>query len=822
MEQFLPDGPDNPFAHTMLNHFKKLRTPLRCVESYPDADRQRRRFTNCGWEDVRFTNLWELWSDPSFLAPSERLWLDDIEPFDEWEEFALFAGHYFLLEAHTNQSEVHRIAEDLQSSSFKASENGTLQSDLRSESYSLKHITAPKGKGLRRHGAVLGFSSGAAESESMIAHVGGVDFQGRSSSADSYGHDTGSLDSWPMPSWKVPARQCHTITKLSNGKSVLFGGRASPAAGMEDFYLQTDQGWQAVQSAPSPMFRHGAAAVVLPGDVPGLLVVGGKMAGNKMFCGCLLWDTVNGWRPVEMLYKRPQPRFGATFVSTGRSHGILMGGLRPDGVILQEVKRWKLVFTGDRLDGIAVTPCTTTLPADMVPHFARFGASCCFQGDQLLLIGGISASGCIPRSQEVLALDVSGVFPGDEMRGLDVTVSKVSIVFPQGQQRPMLVGHSSVTIGKHGTIIAGGGAVCFSFGTRWNTGIYVIYRPNHEAGGTWRLMEDKATSSLAKITKSTPLTDMNQPPDSATSISRTRLLNASEFNDIVRWSRPKVLEGLDFGTCRHLWTREYLLQKIGEERQVVVHETGKTNMNFQRKDFVYARKTFGCFMEDIYAGGHQYLRSTSSGDATKETANLDRDFPEIAQDFQIPPELQMVRERIHSSPLRITGNVSMWLHVDTMANVLFQIAGTKRLILFPPVDIAKLSIPHGSTTSTLDIFPEADEGEVLTVPDTHPRQVILHAGEALFIPPLWAHTAAPPKDVSVAVNVFFRSLPEKVYAPGRDVYGNRDLEAYEAGRRDLARIAGRLKDAPSDLAQAYLLRLADELRMKAMEYGPLF
>lgn len=70
------------------------------------------------------------------------------------------------------------------------------------------------------------------------------------------------------------------------------------------------------------------------------------------------------------------------------------------------------------------------------------------------------------------------------------------------------------------------------------------------------------------------------------------------------------------------------------------------------------------------------------------------------------------------------------------------------------------------------------------------------------------------KGFSVAVNVFFRNL-ENGYAAGKDVYGNRDLAAYEKGRLDVAKIAKSFDKLPADMKEFYLLRLAEELKGKA-------
>ncbi|KAK3109236.1 tRNA methyltransferase ppm2, partial [Teratosphaeriaceae sp. CCFEE 6253] len=96
LEQHLPDGPNHPFAETMLAHFEKLRTPVTAVGTMPEM---KHRFAEAGWPDagIDIRSLWELWSDPTFLTAEQRRSLDKVEAFDEWEEFALFASHYFLL-----------------------------------------------------------------------------------------------------------------------------------------------------------------------------------------------------------------------------------------------------------------------------------------------------------------------------------------------------------------------------------------------------------------------------------------------------------------------------------------------------------------------------------------------------------------------------------------------------------------------------------------------------------------------------------------------------------------------------------------------------
>lgn len=69
-------------------------------------------------------------------------------------------------------------------------------------------------------------------------------------------------------------------------------------------------------------------------------------------------------------------------------------------------------------------------------------------------------------------------------------------------------------------------------------------------------------------------------------------------------------------------------------------------------------------MDAVDAGDRLYLRSLSAEKPSELPADLDRDLSAIAKDFQLPAELRMVIENAHSSTLRISGPVNMWLHYD--------------------------------------------------------------------------------------------------------------------------------------------------------------
>jgi tRNA wybutosine-synthesizing protein 4 len=512
--------------------------------------------------------------------------------------------------------------------------------------------------------------------------------------------------------------------------------------------------------------------------------------------------------------------FGANMLSLGPSHGFLFGGMRQDGMICHGFWRWRLGIVNEKVTGIAFTNATASLDVSIGihPYMGRFGATASIIGGSVLVIGGIASPGVIPRKYETLS--ITGDFLNSKGSVHDTGLS-VTAVEPDRQHnwpRPFLVGHSSVTTIRGNVLVVGGGAVCFSFGTSWNSGSWLIHDGTTRPATAWALLDlDAPPSPLTPLEISSPISERN---GSLKPISRSTLATADEVRNIMHQPVPKVFESINIGPCLDLWTLDYLKEKIGTEREVIVHHSPSRSMNFQAKNFKYVKQSFGDFLDLAARGAHLYLRSISSDKPAEKPAVLAEDFPEIANDFRLPPEILSLVNNFHSSALRISSDVNMWLHYDVMANFYCQIRGNRRLVIYPPSDITRLDFPPGSTTSRLGLFDtNGSSSQFDGIPGTSPIEAALKPGDVLFIPPLWPHSGSPEGGVSIAVNVFFRNLPVKDYAAGRDVYGNRDLQPYEDGRRDLEKIVRRFDhDVPADIAQAYLNRLADELKARAARF----
>ena len=151
-----------------------------------------------------------------------------------------------------------------------------------------------------------------------------------------------------------------------------------------------------------------------------------------------------------------------------------------------------------------------------------------------------------------------------------------------------------------------------------------------------------------------------------------------------------------------------------------------------------------------------------------------------------------------------------------MPNVLCQIRGSKRLILFSPQEVGNLEIPPGRSSSDLNVF----DAEVQAKPplnQTHPYEAILNPGDVLYIPAFWCHTAVPLDKISVAINTFFKPEDHHCYALGKDTYGNKDVPEYDYSRKDISKAMARFGAVPKEMRRFYLERLGHEILQKARE-----
>ncbi|KAG8527524.1 uncharacterized protein KY384_007676 [Bacidia gigantensis] len=741
-------------------------------------------------------------ADSLIRCPEEMQAFEAVEMFDEWEEFVLFASHYFILFAENSAPHAGSIAEhaahvdDVERDPQHSGEGTTELS-----SFTLQPCVVKKALPPRKFAALF-------KCEDVIGIHGGIKGQNRSNTTEIYRLISPEKDStnndtnmaagaarWALPS-ELSSRMCHAIAVSRSGMCLLTGGRASPGSPMRDCWF-FDNIWRRVHDLPFSLYRHCATWVDFKKGSScesGVVVYGGKTSRNVFSDQWLLWQKSIGWQAIPCRGENSKLVFGASIASTGGSSGILVGGMTENCSISAEILEWTILSEHGQLHLKSAKSRLSNSGGDL--RLARFGAQLVPLGSELVLVGGIGNT-VFAEDQEIVKLRCS--MPSDN------ACSVTPLKYYCDLLRPLLVGHCVASFNTS-LYIFGGGAVCFSFGAVWNGNlclsqgsraktslVHLSGKDSHGEGG-FSVESDVQMlnfSTQSPFTRTTRLAEQpsyqawETPRKHGSLVRRLLLSSSASFMQVLQVRRPTVMHSLDIGPCCKTWTLQDLERTIGRQREVIVHHSRETQMDFISKNFSYKKVAFGKFIDEIVHGSRQYLRSLSTEKPSGQPANIALDYPELAADF-------------------------------VMANVLCQIQGSKRLLLYPPSDVIHAGIAPGASSSPIAVFDPRETAEHPTLAAMHPHESILHPGDVLYIPPLWMHAAQPLETVSVSVNVFFRDL-ETGYAPGRDVYGNRDVQAYEKGRNDIRKIGHSFEGLPDDMAQFYLLRLAEELKQQALK-----
>ncbi|XP_019728375.1 tRNA wybutosine-synthesizing protein 5 isoform X2 [Hippocampus comes] len=279
--------------------------------------------------------------------------------------------------------------------------------------------------------------------------------------------------------------------------------------------------------------------------------------------------------------------------------------------------------------------------------------------------------------------------------------------------------------------------------------------------------------------------------------------------------KPAVLRGVCLGPCVDKWTVEYLAQK-GGGKEVKIHVSSVPQMNFLHKNFVYRTLSFDEFVKRTSEEKHTdfflcedesyYLRSLGE-DVRKEPADLHKQFPELAEDFHIPNFFEP--DLFFSSVFRISSRrLQLWTHYDVMDNLLAQVTGRKRVVLYSPRDALHLYLT-GDKSEVLEI----DSPDVNLYPEFVKAvryECVLEPGDLLFIPALWFHNTLA-LQFGVGVNVFWRHLPADSYDK-KDPYGNKDPVAASRALQALERALRCLDELPPEYGDFYGRRMIQRIR----------
>ena len=550
----------------MIQHFNNLQTPLRSIHKYPLLTDQRRRFENAGWTFAFASSLWDLWTDTTVVPPHQKLSLHGVEPFDEWEEFVLFAAHYFILVATKTSDQSNSLLYHPEAQKNRVP--GGLGERTSSDPSVVRSKLIPN-VNIRRFGALISIS------ENILGHHGGLGSRARLGSLDLYGPSEYQT-SYNFDVCGIEPRMCHTISAAGRDASLLVGGRTSPTRALKDCWILCEKSYR-VHDLPTGLYRHCAAQIDIrqAGErKSGVLVYGGKTGEGLVSSSWLLWCSSSGWVKLTDTPNTLKPRFSAALTSTGPTTGLLIGGMDAYGNILSEVWEWT-VLEDDKGTSVAVRRVqvsvkTPTFLDEQDHEFAeqfwtddilgRMGACVINSSQGLFLIGGVSPRP-LPREFDIMKLTISS----HDGEG-EIVLSCSPLNIELNCQPPLLVGHTALLYCGN-IVIVGGGATCFSFGTYWNQELITLLTTVNKKIDLVPLTNDPGDPSLLTMHGEGP-TVPNTSAIAPTEVEGMEVNSAQQFEHIVDRGRPVIFRRSELGPCTTEWTLDRLKAKVGTNREV--------------------------------------------------------------------------------------------------------------------------------------------------------------------------------------------------------------------------------------------------------------
>jgi len=142
-----------------------------------------------------------------------------------------------------------------------------------------------------------------------------------------------------------------------------------------------------------------------------------------------------------------------------------------------------------------------------------------------------------------------------------------------------------------------------------------------------------------------------------------------------------------------------------------------------------------------------------------------------------------------------------------MDNLLVQVVGKKRAVLFAPNEVHNLYL-EGDKSAVLDID-NADVEKYPLFSQAVAHECLLQPGDILFIPALWFHNITS-LEFGVAINVFWRHLHKDLYDT-KDPYGNKDPLPAQRAIQAAERALKLLNELPDTYKDFYARRLVSTI-----------
>ncbi|XP_073468854.1 tRNA wybutosine-synthesizing protein 4 isoform X1 [Aquarana catesbeiana] len=447
-EQF---SPCDPFGQVMMNHFVSLNSALRSVAAYQRLEDQERRFLQEGWEKCRVLDMNEF--SALCIPDLEKMRIESLEPFDEFEELHLKCSHYFILAASRGTLADCTALRPLCDTYIEFS---VLPAPEFCGSLPVNPLTTSV-RGLRR----FGHRSCSVSSQVIISAGGFGEGDGKHRRLDDIHLLLRKDEAWgrEMNTGQWDGRLLHSLTPLTGGHVLVLGGRFSPSRPANGAHiLQYDEETQSVKMTPRDLhpelhrWRHTATEVSLHGQRY-VFVFGGRSVPPAALRedGLFLQVEELRWVQVRVLGTAP-PWCHSHSCSGWKGGAVISGGLLKSGLPTGSIYILHPRQTHFEWEKLETSP----------PLTPRYAHTSHVIGDRLLLVGGVWI-----HRRGVPGLAVVDLKTGQVS---EFQLNTASLTWPL-----MLHGHSSVLLqDSKQIVILGGGGTCFSFGTHLNAQPVVV------------------------------------------------------------------------------------------------------------------------------------------------------------------------------------------------------------------------------------------------------------------------------------------------------------------------------------------------------------
>lgn len=455
--------PHDAFGQVMQRHFRQLGSPLHGLERFPDVEAQRRRFLEAGWAACSAVDMNAFYR--RFLPSEERRRAEQLEPFDEFEEWHLKCSHYFILAAsrgHTLSPTRVFPPSDAFSQLDPAPPSGVFRARV---------VAADRpDQSLNRYG-----HASVALRRDLILSAGGFGAQaGRHCRVRSLHALAARGSEWEgahicgrgaEAGWD--GRLHHTMTRLSDTHVVVLGGRLSPvtpasgilqlrlcrseAQGAEDLDLTVAKAGAEGEDSTPACWRHSTTEVSYESQRY-LFVYGGRSVLHPVLSG---WHFLHvgtmAWVSIPVKGQAPAGRHSHSACSW-QGGALIAGGLGLSEEPLGSVFFLKPTSGGFLWEPVEIQP----------PVTPRYSHTAHVLNGNLLLVGGV----CIHSSS------VPGVTVINLSTGLssEYQIDSTCVPWPL-----MLHNHTSILLPEEQKLLLlGGGGNCFSFGTYLNPHVVTL------------------------------------------------------------------------------------------------------------------------------------------------------------------------------------------------------------------------------------------------------------------------------------------------------------------------------------------------------------